>query len=1402
MPGSPMIGTRLGPYEIIEEIGKGGMATVYRAYQPSVGRFVAIKLIHRAVANDERALERFRREARLIARLEHPHLLPLYDYDDLHEPPYIVMRYLEGGSLREVLEQGRLPLVDISFLMRQMGSVLDYAHRQGIIHRDIKPSNIMVDEDGHGFLMDFGIARLTASSSEGLTQTGFAVGTPGYMAPEQGMGLENIDYRADIYSLGVLVHQMLTGQMPYRATTPMAIVMKHINDPVPSARETDPSIPENLDRAVMRAMAKRPEDRFASAGEFVDEIVRTLDPTKQVNLRPESLRKASLVAVEDIRRRRAFHQADIDAIQRQFEQTRPQVTRAGSELPAKRPNSPPTAGAPPPPVAAPTPSPAPVVDPPTQITTASTGQPNVLTPAPAASGGDRLPGPPTPADQRVGPQGAPSAGKSRLPLIAGALAGLAALLILAMVVLGSRGGGASAETLTPSADGGTAIAVAMGQTAAAESTRIAAISATGTAQAAASDLTLTAALDETAAAQTQAGNGADASDTPASATDSPTIPPTATSEPATALPASITPQPTEVSSTDTARPPTSTETPTASPTETPTSTMTSSMTPTPSPTETFTPTATETATPTPTPTPAPTLTNTPTSTNTLAPTSTLRPTRTASPTLTVTPSLTPSPTRTLAPTATLIPTHTPTALASPTATPLPFVPTDALTYEFDAAPLFRESGFDPAVRLVDGTTFQWISSTEATLYLPLQSAYDLLVSIDVLSEAKVGIADKVRLSAGGHELHVTRYPLDRGVLRLIARIPADALVKGGEFTPLTIALDRIFSPREVNGVPDDRRLGLALDQMTIRPTGQRFEMDELFASESGLGVVALTEDGRTVRSLEAASVEFDVSLNAPRPRYFEMKVNRGAQPEQLADLLLAVNGQPITWLPLQTLDDGYLYSALIPDGLITGAPVQVALTSLDGAATGLAVDWLSFRTYDDAWVTSQALEGPTGWHTPDLTVDGPLVWMSLPQASFTFTFPFQYDALVTVNVVDAMPRGALQSLRVVVDGQPVDHLTAQINEQTESGIVRLLVPRSMITPGEPVTVTFQIDRTETVCEARPQVTYCSRDPRQLGLGVRAIRVQPSIPAVDLASVQLATTGWSHPETNDAGVKTTWIDEPAAQAILHLPIPADYLLRFEVADAVVPEVLASMTVRVNGALLPLVPAPGGSAVSGDLFAYVPRDVIDNDAPTVLQVSLDAVYSLCELGLGNCGVGDTRDFGVELAGISATPIDGLVDFSGVLNSMVGWSDPEPGNAPSVPLAQRFRWMDAESAGVTLWAPHEPAHLYLYIPNAQAEALASLEVYLDGVLVATAGEVEQTEIGRRLVIAVEGDGADTSPYRTLRLELRVAQTVRPSDIDPNSTDTRTLAIALNRALLVPDVIPAALTEQELAPGTPANA
>ncbi|MBI5958851.1 MAG: serine/threonine protein kinase [Chloroflexi bacterium] len=268
-----MIGSKLGPYEILEEIGRGGMATVYRAYQANMDRHVAIKIIHRAIAGESTALDRFQREARLVARLEHPHILPVYDYEGAHDPPYIVMRYMPTGTLKNILDQARLQLSETAYLVRQISSALDYAHRQGVVHRDIKPSNIMVDAEGNAFLTDFGIARIV-EGSQTLTATGLAVGTPGYMAPEQGMGLP-IDGRADIYALAVMIFELLTGKTPFQAETPMAVILKHINDPVPSATALNDTLSPEVDRVLTRGMAKNPDERYQTATELANDLLST-----------------------------------------------------------------------------------------------------------------------------------------------------------------------------------------------------------------------------------------------------------------------------------------------------------------------------------------------------------------------------------------------------------------------------------------------------------------------------------------------------------------------------------------------------------------------------------------------------------------------------------------------------------------------------------------------------------------------------------------------------------------------------------------------------------------------------------------------------------------------------------------------------------------------------------------------------------------------------------------------------------------------------------------------------------------------------------------------------------------------------------------------------------------------
>ena len=314
-----MIGTRLGPYELIEEVGKGGMATVFRAYQPNVDRFVAVKVIHRSVATDAASLERFQREARLVTRLEHPHLLPIYDYDGAHDPPYIVMRYLESGTLKDVLDHGKLPYEEIVYMMRQIASALDYAHRRGIIHRDIKPSNIMIDAEGNAFLTDFGIARMT-EAGQGLTQTGYAVGTPGYMSPEQGMGGDNVDARADIYSLGVMLFQMLTSKLPYNAETPLATILKHMNDPIPKASAIKPEISAAVDAVLTKAMAKKSEDRYETATDLANALMEAMNVS--IISTPNNLREAAHKTIQVIAATREQKKDQIDATMSSFESSR------------------------------------------------------------------------------------------------------------------------------------------------------------------------------------------------------------------------------------------------------------------------------------------------------------------------------------------------------------------------------------------------------------------------------------------------------------------------------------------------------------------------------------------------------------------------------------------------------------------------------------------------------------------------------------------------------------------------------------------------------------------------------------------------------------------------------------------------------------------------------------------------------------------------------------------------------------------------------------------------------------------------------------------------------------------------------------------------------------------------
>jgi len=260
-------------YSIDREVGRGGMATVYLAQDLKHDRRVALKVLHPELAASIGA-ERFLREIQIAARLQHPHILPLYDSGQADGLLYYVMPFVAGESLRDRLNrEKRLPLDDALAIARDVAAALDYAHRQNVVHRDIKPENVMLHE-GEATVTDFGIAKaLSAAGSGSLTQTGMAVGTPAYMSPEQASGESEPDGRSDVYSLGCMLYEMLTGSAAFTGPSAQAIFMKRFLEPVPSLRAALPTVPEPVDAAVTRALAKEPADRFATAAQLAQALM-------------------------------------------------------------------------------------------------------------------------------------------------------------------------------------------------------------------------------------------------------------------------------------------------------------------------------------------------------------------------------------------------------------------------------------------------------------------------------------------------------------------------------------------------------------------------------------------------------------------------------------------------------------------------------------------------------------------------------------------------------------------------------------------------------------------------------------------------------------------------------------------------------------------------------------------------------------------------------------------------------------------------------------------------------------------------------------------------------------------------------------------------------------------------
>jgi len=268
-----LVGRSLGQFRIVERIGAGGMATVFKAYQPNLDRYVAIKVLPAYHARDPVFVKRFVQEARAVAKLVHPNILQIHDFGEQDNITYIVMEYVEGGTLKDRLRHP-IAVPDAVDYMIQAAEGLNCAHNNGIVHRDVKPANMLLRKDGYLLLSDFGIAKILEGTTN-LTRVGTGIGTPQYMSPEQGTG-QAVDRRSDIYSLGIVLFHCLAGRVPFTAENPLSITVKHLNDPLPVEMLRTAAVPAPIEQVVVKMAAKAPQDRYQTTDELISALTGAL----------------------------------------------------------------------------------------------------------------------------------------------------------------------------------------------------------------------------------------------------------------------------------------------------------------------------------------------------------------------------------------------------------------------------------------------------------------------------------------------------------------------------------------------------------------------------------------------------------------------------------------------------------------------------------------------------------------------------------------------------------------------------------------------------------------------------------------------------------------------------------------------------------------------------------------------------------------------------------------------------------------------------------------------------------------------------------------------------------------------------------------------------------------------